>query len=119
MRRCVSLSVFVLSAVLLLWGCSRKPDFVAKYEPWRDNEERACLASGYVRETPFLVTRASLGGPSVCGALRPFQCRRQAKEGEPQPAALLRCSMIPAVEPGLPASSSSKRGRISACRLSS
>jgi len=89
----------VLTAALVIWGCSRTPDFVAQYEPWRDEEERACLASGYVRETPFLVTRASLGGPSVCGAIRPFEM--SAADGgrvSLRPAALLRCSMIPAVE---------------------
>jgi hypothetical protein len=88
-----------IALALLIWGCSQKPDFVAQYEPWRDDEERACLASGYVRETPFLLTRASLGGPSLCGALRPFQMSA-AGNGRVslRPAALLRCSMIPAVE---------------------
>lgn len=99
MRSCVLLSGCVVLATLVVWGCSRKPDFVAKYEPWRDDEERACLASGYVRENRFLLTRASLGGPSACGALRPFEMSAaSAGRVSLRPAALLRCPMIPAVE---------------------
>ena len=65
--------VFVAFACLALWACSSGPSFVARDEPWRADEERACLASGYVRESPFVLARSGLGGPSVCGALRPFK----------------------------------------------
>ena len=72
--------------------------FVAKDEPWRETEERACLASGVVRESPFIKTKLSLGGPSVCGAEQPFELA--AADGGRvalRPAALLRCPMIPQV----------------------
>lgn len=99
LRRLV-LFAFPLAAGLLAWGCSQSPTFVAEPEPWREQEERACLVSGYVREKPWLVTRSALGGPeSYCGAMRPFEMAA-ASEGRVglKPAALLRCNMIPAVE---------------------
>src|SRR5262249_26046737 len=64
--------VLLLPAQLVIWGCSLTPRFVAKEEPWREDEERACLAAGVVRESPFVAVRDSLGGPSFCGALSPF-----------------------------------------------
>ncbi len=89
----------LLLAVLTLWGCSQQPRFVAKDEPWRADEERACLASGAVRETHFVAARSALGGPSVCGALRPFSVSATAQGWvQLRPAALLRCPMIPAVD---------------------
>lgn len=87
-------------AGLLLWGCSNGPTYVAQPEPWREQEERACLVSGYVREQPWLHTRSSLGGASsYCGAMQPFEMAGAA-DGRVQmrPAALLRCNMIPSVE---------------------
>jgi hypothetical protein len=72
--------------------------FVAKEEPWRETEERACLASGVVRESPFIKTKLSLGGPSVCGAEQPFELAA-TDDGRVtlRPTALLRCPMIPQV----------------------
>lgn len=89
----------VLSA-LALWACSRgQPNFVAKHEPWRADEERACLASGAVRESAFVTTRSSLGGPSVCGAIRPFTVYAAARGLVAlDPPAHLRCPMVPAVD---------------------
>lgn len=86
-------------AVLLLWGCGTTPQFVAKHEPWRADEESACLAAGVVRPSPFVRTRSGLGGPSVCGSARPFEMSA-ALGGRValRPAALLRCPMIPQVE---------------------
>lgn len=97
-RSRVFVALFV-GGLLVAWGCSRAPLFIAKDEPWRAEEERQCLASGYVRATQFLVERASLGGPQPCGALKPFEMTAAA-EGYVQlrPAAMLRCPMIPAVE---------------------
>jgi hypothetical protein len=94
--------LFTLSAVglLVLMGCSTGgPDFVAKHEPWRETEESACLAAGVVRQSPFLQTRSALGGPSFCGAAKPFEMSA-ADQGRVsmRPPALLRCSMIPQVE---------------------
>lgn len=84
---------------LLLWGCSSRPEFVARNEPWRDREEQACLAANVVRETRFVQARSALGGPSVCGATRPFEMAGTA-DGRVgfKPTALLRCPMVPAVE---------------------
>ena len=94
--------LFTLSAVglLVLMGCSTGgPDFVAKHEPWRETEESACLAAGVVRQSPFLQTRSALGGPSFCGAAKPFEMSA-ADQGRVsmRPPALLRCPMIPQVE---------------------
>lgn len=89
----------IVLAALALWACSRQPTFVARDEPWRADEERACLASGYVRESPFVTARSALGGPSVCGAIRPFTVAGAARGSVSlQPPALLRCPMIPAVD---------------------
>lgn len=94
----VAISLAVLAS-LALWACSSRPTFVAKEEPWRADEERACLVSGYVRESPFVTVRSALGGPSVCGAIRPFTVSATARGAiSLQPPALLRCPMIPAVE---------------------
>ncbi|HXF53950.1 MAG TPA: extensin family protein [Hyphomicrobiaceae bacterium] len=95
----VVLFAFVAVGGLLAWGCSQAPYFVAKYEPWREQEERACLVSGHVRESQFLLSRVSLGGPSACGALQPFEMWAAANGRVAlEPRALLRCNMIPAVE---------------------
>lgn len=98
-RACVAL--LGVSALLALWGCSspNKPTFVAKPEPWREDEEQACLAAGVVRESRFIQSRSALGGPSACGAARPFEMAA-ASSGRISlnPPALLRCPMIPQVE---------------------
>jgi len=92
----------VIFGILVAWlsGCGGNSGqyFITKDEPWRSTEERACLASGAVRESPFLKTKLSLGGPTVCGAERPFELA--ATDGgrvKVQPVALLRCPMIPQV----------------------
>jgi hypothetical protein len=72
---------------------------VAKPEPWRGDEESACLQSGYVRESRFVQARSSLGGPGVCGALRPFEMNAAAGGSVGLvPPATLRCQMVPAVD---------------------
>jgi hypothetical protein len=89
----------ILLVPLALWACSGRQTFVAKQEPWRAEEERACLASGAVRETPFIATRSALGGPSACGAINPFTVSATASGRVMlDPPALLRCPMIPAVD---------------------
>jgi hypothetical protein len=91
----------VLGILGTLWlsGCGGTgQSFIAKDEPWRSTEERACLASGAVQESPFIKTKLSLGGPSVCGAERPFELA--ATDGGRvilRPVAYLRCPMIPQV----------------------
>jgi hypothetical protein len=95
-RFCVVLGIL---SPLLLSGCGGSSQyFVAKDEPWRATEERACLASGDVRDGPFIKTKLSLGGPSVCGAERPFELA--ATDGgrvSLSPVAYLRCPMIPQI----------------------
>lgn len=83
----------------VLSACTAGPYFIAKYEPWRAAEERSCLASGTVRETAFIHTRTSLGGPSVCGAEHPFEMTA-ADHGRVliTPPALVRCPMVPQVD---------------------
>lgn len=92
-------AVLVSSSLAVLWGCSTSPDFVARDEPWRETEERACLSAGAVRETSFIHGRSALGGPSVCGSEHPFEMA--AADGgrvSLKPTALLRCPMIPQVD---------------------
>jgi hypothetical protein len=89
------------AGLMVLWGCSSSdsPKFSAKREPWRTDEEQACLSSGAVRETNFIKGKSALGGPSVCGAARPFEMSA-ASLGRVslRPAALLRCPMVPQVD---------------------
>jgi len=83
----------------VLQACGSRQRFVAKPEPWRASEERACLASGLVRETSHVLGRQALGGPSACGALRPFtMSAAMGGRVAMRPAATLRCPMIPAIE---------------------
>ena len=92
-------AVLMLSGLVLLWGCSSSPDFVAKDEPWRAAEERACVSSGVVHESSFVRGRSALGGPSVCGAEHPFEM--SAADGgrvSMKPPAMLRCPMVPTVD---------------------
>jgi hypothetical protein len=89
----------LMLAVLALGACSQQPHFVARDEPWRADDERACLASGIVRESTFVAARSALGGPSVCGALRPFTVAAAAQGWvQLRPPALLRCPMVPALD---------------------
>jgi hypothetical protein len=89
----------VPALALALWACSQTPQFIARDEPWRADEERACLSSGLVRENAFVAQRASLGGAQVCGAIRPFSVSAAANGTvELRPPALLRCPMVPALE---------------------
>ena len=66
---------------------------------WHAGNERSCLASGRVRETPFIISRASIGRPTGCGAERPFVVKA-ALGGQVgmRPAATLRCPMIDPIE---------------------
>lgn len=97
-------ALVVLISGLVLASCSSGPDFSSTYfkakkEPWRADEERACLASRSVVPNRFIRTRSALGGPSVCGAARPFEMHAAAGgRVAMKPAALLRCPMVPQVE---------------------
>lgn len=103
LRNAVGASLLV--GLLALSGCGRFPGasvgprFVSKPEPWRQSEENKCLALGLAQQSPFLVRRASLGGPGYCGVAHPFEMSA-AQNGRValKPRALLRCEMIPAVE---------------------
>ena len=75
LRVFLPLCVLWRGCLVLLWGCggSGGPNFVAKVEPWRSADERACLSAGAVRQSSFVQARSALGGPSVCGADHPFE----------------------------------------------
>jgi hypothetical protein len=91
--------ILVPVIALALWACSQKPQFIAREEPWRADQERACLSAGVVRESPFVALRSSLGGPTVCGAISPYSVSAAANGlVQLRPAALLRCPMVPALE---------------------
>ncbi|MEQ1715815.1 MAG: extensin family protein [Hyphomicrobium sp.] len=96
----LALPVLWLGGLVLLSGCGGGgSDFVAKDEPWRSAEERACLNAGAVRQTSFVQSRSALGGPSVCGTEHPFEMSA-AMGGRVtmRPAAMLRCPMVPSVD---------------------
>lgn len=87
----------------LAWGglaigvasCAGGPEFVAKEEPWRKEAEVACLRSGIVQASAFVSERASLDGPSVCGAIRPFVVRASLNGAVGfNPPALVQCAMV-------------------------
>jgi hypothetical protein len=113
----------VPALALALWACSQTPQFIARDEPWRADEERACLSSGVVRENAFVALRASLGGPQVCGAIRPFSVSAAANGTvELRPPALLRCPMVPAVDHWVervvtPAARRHLRGQLAAVKI--
>jgi hypothetical protein len=89
----------VVLPVLAVSACSTGPSFVVRHEPWRAEEERACLASGLVRETPFVTVRSDLGAPSACGALKPFKMAAALGGSVAfEPPALVRCPMVHAIE---------------------
>jgi hypothetical protein len=97
--RQIKVALCMLGALLAAWGCTSKPEFVAKPEPWRAEDEQACLSSGIVRESAFVHSRATLGGPEACGAIHPFEMSAAAGgRVQMRPAAMLRCPMIPAIE---------------------
>ncbi|MEL6623098.1 MAG: extensin family protein [Pseudomonadota bacterium] len=65
--------------------------------------ERACLASGRVRQSPFVRFRSSLGGASGgirgCGAIRPLEVTAlDSGRVRLTTAATLRCPMVPALD---------------------
>jgi len=108
---------------LALWACSQTPQFIARDEPWRADEERACLAAGVVRESAFVTLRTSLGGPAVCGALKPFSVSAAVNGAvELRPPALLRCPMVPAIDHWvervvMPAARRHLRGELGAVKI--
>ena len=95
--------------VLALASCGRAP---REARPaWRDEAERACLRSGVVRETAYVVRAPAIDGPGACGALSPFHVAAlsEGKVGLTFPASLagrghkayaatLTCEMVPALE---------------------
>src|SRR5262245_56225983 len=84
---------------LAFWACSQTPQFISRNEPWRADEERACLSAGIVRESAFVALRTGLGGPAECGAIRPVSVSAAANGSvELRPPALLRCPMVPALD---------------------
>ena len=95
------LALLMMSGLVLLWGCSSSSnvDFVAKHEPWRATEDQACIASGAVRQSSFIQSRSALGGPSECGAERPYEMSgADGGRVAMKPPAMLRCPMIPQIE---------------------
>lgn len=108
---------------LALWACSQTPQFIARDEPWRADEERACLAAGVVRESAFVALRTGLGGPAVCGALKPFSVSAAVNGAvELRPPALLRCPMVPAIDHWvervvMPAARRHLRGELGAVKI--
>jgi hypothetical protein len=89
-----------LCAAAILASCGKGgSDFIARNEPWRADEERACLSSKIIADNRFVSQRSALGGPSACGAMQPLEVTATAAgRVSLKPAATLRCPMVPAVE---------------------
>jgi hypothetical protein len=95
--------------VLALANCGRAP---REARPaWRDEAERACLRTGVVRESPYVMRAPAIDGPGACGALSPFHVAALsdgkvgltfpaslAGRGHKAYAATLTCEMVPALE---------------------
>lgn len=98
LRRSVKFGL-TIAALLQIQGCGKQAYFVAKEEPWRADEERRCLASGYVRNNPHISQRSALGGPSACGAIQPLYVSATAHGAVSlTPQATLQCPMVPATD---------------------
>ncbi|MEL6288752.1 MAG: extensin family protein [Pseudomonadota bacterium] len=70
-----------------------------QFAKWRVTKETSCLRAGVGRGSPWVTTRSSLGGPKFCGAIRPFRVRAlSAGTVRLNPAATVRCPMIPAMD---------------------
>jgi hypothetical protein len=105
----ISQVMALLAGLLVVWGCGRSGSSppgasIAKRaftmpETWRRTEQERCHALGLARPSPFLMQRASLGGPGSCSVAQPFEMAG-ALGGQVtlRPSALLRCEMIPAVD---------------------
>jgi hypothetical protein len=91
--------VGLLAVTLVLASCAGQTTFTQKKASWRNTSEQACLNSGSVRASRFVTPMSSLGGPSACGAVKPFKMSA-ADYGRVslQPAAVLRCSMVSKVD---------------------
>ena len=99
MLRKSSKLALIVAALLQIPGCGKPAYFVAKEEPWRENEERLCLASGTLRNNPFATARSALGGPSPCGAIRPLYVSAAVQGSVSlKPQATLSCPMVPATD---------------------
>ncbi len=85
---------------LLVAACTTTPNFVAKEEPWRADFERKCLAQYNIARSQFVTPhRSALGGPSVCGAIQPYDMNATITgRVRLAPAATLQCQMIPTVD---------------------
>lgn len=94
-----ALAVLAALALASCAGSPRPTAFQGQKAAWRDTSEKACLTSGQVRPTSFVTPMQGLGGPGVCGALKPFKMSA-ADFGRVKlrPAAVLRCTMVTAVD---------------------
>ncbi len=89
----------LLFVPIILVGCGKSPTFIAKEEPWRADAERFCLGRYDLAKSPFITPRTGLGGPSVCGAIKPFDVAATASgRMRLKPSATLQCAMIPAID---------------------
>ena len=94
----LAFSVCVL-VPLFVAACTHAPEFIAKEEPWRADAERACLSGVNIASSPFVTAHSALGGPSVCGAIKPFDMNGTISgRVKLAPAATLQCQMIPTVD---------------------
>ncbi len=106
LRRLIIIGCVLGCVAPLLVACGTQrsggPIAIAPGSPSKNNavragEEHACVNE--VRESPFIQRRSALGGPGNCGSFRPFNVSAVDRGRVAlQPAALLRCPMVPAVD---------------------
>jgi hypothetical protein len=99
----------MLLLVSALANCGKAP---REARPaWRDEAEQACLRSGAVKESAYIVRGSPIEGPGACGALSPFHVAALsdgrvtltmpaslAGSGQKAYSATLTCAMVPALE---------------------
>ncbi len=91
---------FALAMAVFVTACAGPGVyFVDTYAPWRKDTELACLRAGLSYTTAFAEQRPRLNGPRSCGAIRPFSVSHTAFGAvSMEPAALVRCPMVPAID---------------------
>jgi hypothetical protein len=96
-----------------LSGCARM--WFAEREPWRREAEVACLQSGAVKESPYVVIVSAINGPGVCGADYPLRVSGLGEpavpgfaEEVPRPPGAIQAAPLPS-PPSYPSAASAPR----------
>ncbi len=87
--------ILVAACLGSLVGCAGGGTFNSgQRAPWRQQAEDACVASGLVRASAYVVQMTPIDGPGVCGLERPLQVSGLAGGSVAlSPPALIDCSL--------------------------